>query len=275
MEKQNWNKIFFMDSIRHYDARRSPQYAIHLLCVNGNMSFRFQNVYYNIVAGDYVILTNMLLASDFIESEDYRAIIMGLSEPFAMSMPIHNNYGVVGHLGLLQNPVIKLSPQDFQKCSSDMERIRERLENETHLFREEMLGHLLMAHILDLYDIHARGQTLYQVSEQAARLLRQFIELLYNGEYIQHRDTPYYASKLCITPHYLSEICKKACGKPATYWIDRFTIHKIANLLCQKDLQFTEIANRMKFSSVSYFSRYVTKHLGMSPKAYRESLVPQ
>ena len=197
MEQQAENKIFFMESIQNYDARRHSQCVIHILCTRGSMSFRFQNVHYNIVAGDYVILTNMSLASGFSESEDYCALTMGLPEPFVLSMAIRNNYGIIGHLSLLQNPVMRLSPHDFRKCVSDMERLRERLtDSEPHLFREEMLGYLLMAHILDLYDIHARGQASRQVSEHTARLLQQFIGLLYDGEYIRHRDVPYYASRL-------------------------------------------------------------------------------
>ena len=43
------------------------------------------------------------------------------------------------------------------------------------------MGSLLTAHILDLYDIHARSQNTMQVSESYYGLLRNFIELLYNG----------------------------------------------------------------------------------------------
>lgn len=246
---------------------------MHILCMVGNMSFFFQKVRYNIMPGDYVILTNMSLVSGFSESKDYNAITMGMSESFVMSMAVRNNYGVIGHLALLQNPVMKLASYDFQKCRTDMLRLRERLDDSMHLFHEEMLGHLLMAHILDLYDIHARGQVPLQVSEHTAHLLRQFIELLYKKEYIHHRDVPYYASQLCITPHYLSEICKKVCGRPATYWIDHFTLHEITSLLCQKELSLTEIASRMNFSSVSYLSRYVQKKIGVYPTEYRNKLI--
>ena len=51
-----------------------------------SMNFRFQNINYNIVAGDYVILANMSLASGFSESDDYNAVTMGLSKQFVMSM---------------------------------------------------------------------------------------------------------------------------------------------------------------------------------------------
>ena len=34
-------------------------------------------------------------------------------------------------------------------------------------------------------------------------------------------------------------------------------------------LSITQIADEMQFTSVSYFSRYCTKHIGMSPAQYR------
>lgn len=89
---------------------------------------------------------------------------------------------------------------------------------------------------------------------------------------MRNRDLDFYASRLCITPHYLSEICRKVSGRPATYWIDRFTIQEITRLLRQKELPLTAIAERMNFSSVSYFSRYVQKRIGMPPSEYRNNL---
>lgn len=88
MEQQEKDWMFFMDSIRDFDVMEHPQSVIHILCTRESMGFRFQNINYNIVAGDYVILANMSLASGFSE------------------------------------PVIKLSPYDFRKCVCDMERLR-------------------------------------------------------------------------------------------------------------------------------------------------------
>ena len=272
METARWNKLFFMDSVTDYDAARNTDHVVHVLCIEGSMSFCFQHVHYNIASGDYVILTDVALTSGFSASDNYWAIVMALSESFVTSMAIRSNYGIIGHFALMQNPVMKLSAHDFEKCLADMERLRERLGDTSHLFYEEMIGHLLTAHILDLYDIHAHSHAQAQVSEHTARILGQFLELLYQEEYVRHRDVPYYASRLCVTPHYLSELCKRASGKPATYWIDRFTLHKITRLLCQKDLTLSEIADRMNFSSVSYFSRYVKKQIGVWPTEYRNSL---
>lgn len=197
---------------------------------------------------------------------------MSLSDPFITSIAIRSNYGIIGHLSLLQNPVMKLSSHDFRICMEDLQRIRERLTEENHLFREELLGSLLIAHIIDLYDIHARSQAFRNVSERNADLLQRFVELLHNKEYMQSRSLSHYASLLCITPHYLTEVCKKVSGKPATYWIDRFAAHEITRLLRQKEIPLKDLAVKMNFSSLSHLSRYVQKQTGISPSEYRNRI---
>lgn len=264
--------ILFIHTLQNYQAMQFTGRIIHILCRQGSMSFTLHDTRYNIAAGDYVILPNGVIVSGFSESDDFCGIVMSLSENFVASIAIRSNYGIIGHLSLLQNPVMKLSLRDFQKCEEDMLRLRERMDDDKHLFREEMLGSLLTAHILDLYDIHARGQKSAAVSERMAVLLRQFIELLYRGEYIRNRNLTFYASHLCITPHYLSEVCRKVSGLPATYWIDRFTLYEVTRLLRQKELSLTDIADRLNFSSLSYFSRYVQKRIGVSPSEYRSHI---
>ena len=265
--------IIFADTLQEFNTLRYAGRVIHILCRKGNMGFTFQDTHYNISAGDYVILPNAAFASGFSASDDFHGTLMSLSESFVTSIAIRSNYGIIGHLSLLRNPVMKLSGRDFSICETALQYLRVRMEDEKHLFREELLGSLLTAHILDLYDIHARSRKEPQVSERITSLLRNFMELLYNGEYIRNRDLEYYASRLCITPHYLSETCKRISGEPASYWIERFTMQEITRLLRQKELPLTEIAERMNFSSVSYFSRYIRKRPGVCPTEYRNNLL--
>ena len=265
--------IIFADTLQEFNTLRYAGRVIHILCRKGNMGFTFQDTHYNISSGDYVILPNAAFASGFSASDDFHGTLMSLSESFVTSIAIRSNYGIIGHLSLLRNPVMKLSGRDFSICETALQYLRVRMEDEKHLFREELLGSLLTAHILDLYDIHARSRKEPQVSERITSLLRNFIELLYKGEYIRNRDLEYYASRLCITPHYLSETCKRISGEPASYWIERFTMQEITRLLRQKELPLTEIAERMNFSSVSYFSRYIRKRLGVCPTEYRNNLL--
>ena len=270
-----WDSIYFLDSMADYPAARFDDPIWHILCTSGGMSFIYRDWDYAIEEGDYVILPTGAQAYDFYETPDFRALVMCLSESFVTAMAIHSNYGIVGHMSLLQNPVMHLTKHDFDICLEGMLFIRKRLSEMGHAFREEMLGHLLLAHILDLYDIHARMRPFVRVTERCADQLRRFIALLNAGEYVQHRDLGHYAEALCVTPHYLSEMCRELCGRPASYWIDRFTLHHIVRLLRQKELPLTEIAERLHFSSLSYFSRYVQKRVGVSPSKYRARLLSE
>lgn len=184
-------------------------------------------------------------------------------------MALRSNYGVVGHLSLLQNPVMRLTEAQCRTCREVMGLLADRVGRPGHLFRKEMMGHLLMVHILDLYDIHARSNSLQQPMERAALIVRDFISMLYDGGPTARNGVAAYASRLCVTPHYLTEVCRSVSGRPASYWIERFAMREVVMLLARRDLTLTSIAERLGFSSLSYFSRYVRSRLGITPSEYR------
>ena len=49
----------------------------------------------------------------------------------------------------------------------------------------------------------------------------------------------------------------------------------LKDYLGDERLSLNQIAELMNFASLSYFSRYCTKHLGQSPSEYRQSLQPK
>lgn len=130
---------------------------MHIVLTQGNLSFLHQATRYNAAPGDYIILPNAALAQDFAASNDFKALLFSLSPSIGNRLALRSNYGIIGHLSLLQNPVMRLAEADFMRCRTDIERLYERWLATGHYFHEEMVGHLLAAHILDLYDIHARN----------------------------------------------------------------------------------------------------------------------
>ena len=272
MENKSINPLSFSETFSGKEISKHAEQVTHILCLAGNISFTLHHTRYNISARDYVILTNGILVSAISQSEDCRVIVMSFVESFVTMNATRSNYGIVGYLSLLRNPVMKLSEEEFEKCRDDLMRLWERLGNREHLFREEMLGALLKAHILDLYDIHARANRETTAVARLATLMRKFIGRLLNGDYASNRSLRHYANALCITPHYLSELSKAVSGQPATYWIDHFMVKAILHLLMQPYLSLEEIADRLNFSSVSYLSRYVKNKIGITPSEYRESV---
>ena len=109
---------------------------------------------------------------------------------------------------------------------------------------------------IDFYEFHARQNPQSEVSALTASVMRRFIDLLERGDYRKNREVGYYADKLCVTPKYLSEVCKKVSGFSANSWINRYAAIELVHLLKDKSLSLTDIAYMFDFSSPSHFSRF-------------------
>ena len=68
---------------------------------------------------------------------------------------------------------------------------------------------------------------------------------------------------------YLSETIKRLTGNSVMNLIDKYAVPILIDLLKNSELSLTQISHEMNFSSLSYFSRYAQKHLGMSPSKFR------
>lgn len=97
----------------------------------------------------------------------------------------------------------------------------------------------------------------------------RFMDLLQNTK-IKHQPVEYYADQLCITPKYLTVLCKKYSDKTAQEWIRDYTLTDITYYLHNTSLSMKEISARVGFPNTSFFGKYVKMHLGMSPKQYRD-----
>lgn len=274
MQDSRKKEIVFANNIRGYDLQRYEEYVLHVLCVKGQLAFTMNNKSFVASSSDYVIFTNVALITNISESDDFEGVVMGFPLSFLIESITNssNSYSILANLSLLQNPVLNLTAHEFDVCKECMLLINRRLKDVEHVFREDLLGHLLTAHVADLHDIHTHRRKVEGISARKTELLLLFIELLGNRKNVlKNRSLTYYAEKLFVTPHYLSEISREISGEPATFWIDRYSVNEAIRLLRQKELSLTTISSMMNFSSLSHFSKYVQQKIGMTPSEYRKT----
>ena len=99
---------------------------------------------------------------------------------------------------------------------------------------------------------------------------QRFLDLLHSSE-VKHRTVEAYANDLCISPKYLTAVCKKNSGRTANEWITEHVMEDIRFYLKQTDLSIKEICDRLGFPNPSYFGKYVKDHFGMTPLDFRNS----
>ena len=87
--------------------------------------------------------------------------------------------------------------------------------------------------------------------------------------HVTPEDAENFRCQLHVTSKYLSDTIKRVTGTSVSTYINRTATAIIKSYLDDNGLSITQIADEMQFTSVSYFSRYCVKHLGMSPARYR------
>jgi len=97
----------------------------------------------------------------------------------------------------------------------------------------------------------------------------EFIKLVHLY-YMQERSVNFYASKLFISPKYLSLLVKEATGRSASRWIDDLVIMEAKNLLRFSGKNIQQVAYTLNFSNQSSFGKYFKHLTGMSPTEYQK-----
>lgn len=163
------------------------------------------------------------------------------------------------------------------KCFlSDIRIIRDRMHEEgEHRFYWEMMGSLCRTMMYDLFSFRAHRNETQLSTDRQSYVVRELMNMLAAGLSCTERSVDFYARKLNISSKYLSKTVKRTTGSSVTSFIARHTIPIIKDYFDNESLSLTQIADLMNFSSLSYFSRYCSKHLGITPSEYRQSLQPR
>lgn len=138
-------------------------------------------------------------------------------------------------------------------------------------YRREIVETLLKSALLAVSNMLLADLSNDAASSSTSDLFDKFLEMLQQSE-VKHQPVEYFAQQLCITPKYLSIICKRHSGKTAIEWITEYTLSDITYYLRSTTKSIKEISGILGFSNTSFFGKYVREHLHMSPLKYRESL---
>ena len=140
-------------------------------------------------------------------------------------------------------------------------------------FRTDIIQSLLRSAVLGLCGAMKQmlpSSEMHHDISSANNHFQRFLDLLHSKE-VKHRTVESYASDLCISPKYLTVICKKNSGRTANEWITEHVLEDIRYYLKQTDLSIKQICDRLGFPNPSFFGKYVKDHFGMTPLDFRNS----
>lgn len=107
------------------------------------------------------------------------------------------------------------------------------------------------------------------VPSRRSAYVQEFVRLVHLN-YTKERSVLFYASKLCVSPKYLSILVKESTGRSAAAWIDHFVIMEAKNLLRFSGKNVQQVAYTLNFVNQSAFGKYFKHLTGMSPTEYQK-----
>lgn len=221
--------------------------------------------------GDIVVCSPNSFVDNSMSSADFSSKIVGLSykamqRSLLMSKDVWNLMAYVA-----EHPVIHLSDAVVEMMNKYHALLSYKLEHLHGYYHREIMQSLF--HCM-FYELAAIISPLIEdrkpavAQRQGELLFRKFIKLLSSYE-ATDRSVKGYAEKLCVTPKYLSTVCKSVSGKTALEWIHDFLADSITHKLKYTDVSIKEIADELGFPNISFFGKFVKSRFGVSPKEYR------
>ena len=107
---------------------------------------------------------------------------------------------------------------------------------------------------------------------QAADIRREIISTqdYINGNYHLDLSVEMLASRVYLTPDYLSRLFKKSTGKSLSQYIRQVRMEKASSLLRTTNRKVIDIGTSVGYANYSYFCQSFREYFGKSPERYRQ-----
>ena len=146
------------------------------------------------------------------------------------------------------------------------------LRQKDNPYRDVIIKHLFSAYYYGLgYYVHSTQNTSAAITPQVD-ICEKFIDLV-SSNFKRERDIGFYADILCISKKYLSTLLRQNTGMTALEWIERYVVLYAKSCLSSTTMTVQQISDELQFPSQSVFGKYFKRVEGISPRAYRQSLM--
>jgi len=269
------NDIVIVDSIQRFAEVQAAHITMNavVICTCGKVQAEMNGHTIELQKNQVAIIPENIIVTDVMVTPDFDMKAMFLTNRILQSflrekMNIWNDMMYVHRLHILtmEDGDLLFYTHFYDMLSLAIER------GKVNPFRTEVIQALLRSAILALC-----GGMIQKIPVSATESIphtpnyhfQQFLDLLHNGK-VKRQTVEAYANKLCITPKYLTAICKKQSGKTTIEWIREQVLEDIRYYLQHTDLSIKQISSQLGFPNTSFFGKYVKEHFGMTPIQLRQ-----
>ena len=277
---KSFNDLIISDNIDEVNITSETMLSSFLAfyCERGALQFSIEGEMYHVGEGDIIISTPRNIIGMYMRTPDLQGKVISVGESiYDETMPsvFHIDPNWWKKLFFLrQNPVVHATEFQGKLFLAYFDLSMVYMEDNDNPYRQRIIrltSQAVAVELLHALENDVIDQTTSDTS-QKDRLFQRFMSILSRPTNTE-REVRAYAEQLLVTSKYLSAVCKEKSGRTAMDWITENTVSHIKYYLLQTDLSVKEIAFKLDFPDVSFFCKYVKKHLGESPMEYRKTMV--
>lgn len=114
-----------------------------------------------------------------------------------------------------------------------------------------------------------RARTAAAARDSAERHLRQYTRLI-ERHFREHRSLEYYARRIGVSTSHLNAVCRSLAGRSALQILHERLVLEAKRSLIYTILPIRSVSEHLGFSEPAYFTRFFKRHVGLSPRAFRQ-----
>lgn len=271
--KYNDGEILFADNITSIPGLMKQfqvNFIAYVMVLEGTMSIELNAVPFLVKKNCSLIVDRKVVVNNVSHSDDFRCLICIISTDMGFSFINKSLMQSVMHI--LTHPVIEMGQDEVDLMVRYYELLTFKMDRPEMNYGHETMRDIIRCFAYDLLSninkhIDEDGDDMLR---QGDRIFRRFMLLLADNTGV-NRSVKSYADELCVSPKYLTSVCRKHSQYTASELIASSVMSRIKQLLLYSDMSIKEIASDMGFDNLSFFGKYVKKHLGLSPNHYRRA----
>ncbi len=247
-------------------------FCLIIFCIEGYLQVTVNNVTFKLMKNDMLTCVPSSIIEGVMLGNTHKVKVFGFSTRF-LELITAGEPNAVNILQYVKTAPMRYVPStqlDPSILSLYGEIIMKTCAGQTKCFRETIVKSILTAFFCELMaeNMNYINSSDDSDTKRADVICKQFMTMLANDDGT-HRSVSYFADKLCYSAKYLSYVVKSISGRTATAWINEHVIEIIKSYLRYSDKSIKEIAQILDFPNLSFFGKYVKRHTGLSPVAYR------
>ena len=272
--KYNDGEICFADNITSIPGLMSQfrvNFIAYVIVLEGSLTLELNTVPYQLEKNCSLFVDRKMVVTGVKHSDDFRCVICALSTDIGFSF--FNKSLMQSVMHLLANPVITMNQDEVDLMLKYYELLVFKMDHPEMNFARETMRDIIRCFAYDLLSNitkHFSQSDGDDMLRQSDRIFRKFMLLLAENSNV-NRSVKSYADELCVSPKYLTSVCRKHSDSTASELIATSVMSRVKQLLLYSDLSIKEVAGEMGFDNLSFFGKYVKKHLGLSPNQYRKA----